>query len=320
MCVIAIAETDRPTDDMIEKMYAQNDQGAGIAWREDGYVKWEKGLDLEAVKKLCKEVPMPYIAHFRIASYGGKRESLCHPFPIDKKVPLNLKGRTKGHVLFHNGHWAKWRETMLDTVVASNTPVPSGKWSDTRAMAFTASVYGIGVLELIDEKAVAFGPETCDLSGSGWAIVDKIWVSNRFWEHRTVHHGMGHNYYEGNNLCKMGTCNAHKYAETDYCYQHRHMINEDKEELPVINIKKEGDDKDKSIITLAEVVANSKRASGGKLNLLPFAEIERRFKAGHMSNNQFKKARKRYQKEQKSMRKHLEKFHLETMPPMTIVH
>lgn len=193
MCVIAVAAKERCSPEMVAKMFQANQHGAGIAWRDKdekgvGTVAWKKGLDLEEVTELCAQVPLPYVAHFRIPSCGGPSLFLTHPFPIQKDVPLELEGSTKGNVLFHNGHWTAWKTTMLDASIRGNGKLPLGKWSDSRAMAWMAAHYGIGMLEFIDEKAVVFGPIELELFGSGtWGKASEgIWVSNKGWEHERV--------------------------------------------------------------------------------------------------------------------------------------
>lgn len=151
---------------------------------------WKKGLTLDEVQELIARVPMPFIAHFRVPSCGGPSEFLTHPFPIQKDVPLDIEGSTKGSVLFHNGHWNSWKQTMLDASVRGSNKLPVGKWSDSRAMAWMAANYGIGMLEFIDEKCVVFGPKELELFGQhGWAKIRQeggIWVSNKGWEHERV--------------------------------------------------------------------------------------------------------------------------------------
>src|SRR3990167_4889598 len=202
MCVVMVAHKTRPTEDMLEKGWNANPAGAGIAWREtkEGKgkkdspivtVEWRKGLELKDVIDLAATVPLPNIVHFRIPSVGGKSAQLCHPFPIEDSVSLALKGSTTGHVLFHNGHWGTWKDKTYDALVRKGMKMPSGKWSDTRAMALIASIYGIGVLDLIDEKAIAFGPSDIEISGSGWSWENEVLCSNTSWKygHTTRHCG-----------------------------------------------------------------------------------------------------------------------------------
>lgn len=194
MCVILIAPNDRPCPEMVEAAYLTNEKGAGAAWREDGRVHWKKGLlSLEEMQELAVNLPLPYVLHFRIPTCGGARKDLAHPFPIDPTLPNTLEGDTDGFVLFHNGHWTRWRESMLETVHNTSCKLPNGKWSDSRAMAWSASIYGLSYLDLLDEKYVAFGPnqEDIEVSTFGWTVVEGIWASNLGWQHKPVWHRRG---------------------------------------------------------------------------------------------------------------------------------
>ena len=197
MCVIVIARTTRPAENMIEACYEANNAGAGIAWRDGGKVKWSKGLTVGEIQDLCKTVPLPYVAHFRIPTCGGPTKEMCHPFPIDPRTTLQLKGSTEGFVLFHNGHWADYKKVAFESAVKGKIKIPPGRWSDSRAMAWVASLYGLGALDFIDEKVCAFGPNQGDLQiyGNGWSTTEEgLLVSNEFWKARrgTFHGGVGY--------------------------------------------------------------------------------------------------------------------------------
>lgn len=192
MCVIVIVskDADRPSEDMVEQMWQKNPDGGGIAYREgrgaERHVVWEKGLmgketGLLRMKELIKTVPTPYVAHFRIASRGGVRSELTHPFPVEKDTSLALTGTTRGEVLFHNGDWKEWEDWSRSAAVQSNTRIPTGKWSDTRGMAWLCSIYGLGFMEFLSgQKGVAFGPKTLEVFGNGWKIIDNVYCSNDF--------------------------------------------------------------------------------------------------------------------------------------------
>ncbi len=254
MCVIALVGLDptmpvkRLTPDIVDKMFTHNSEGAGIAWREDGLVKWEKGLELEGMQTLCAEVPMPYVAHFRIATCGGNRQDLCHPFPIDKNAPLFTTGHTKGYVLFHNGHWGDWKKELKEVARQSNfkIQIPSGKWSDSRAMAWAAAYYGNNILEIIDEKAIAFGPEDYEVYGTGWVKEQEIWCSNNHWnwgqgqgmgqgstsftmcrERQCTKPKFGQWEYCVDHMCKDPTCHEIRMGYTEYCHKHQRLKTED---------------------------------------------------------------------------------------------
>lgn len=188
MCVIMLVDNKkgiRPTDEMVQKAWTRNPHGVGIAWREGDEVVWAKGLDFEAAKKAIKETPLPYVVHFRHASPAAGSEksikpAMCHPFPVSKATGLGLTGRTKGYVLFHNGNWAAWEYDLKAAAINSNTPIPTGKWTDSRAMAFLCSIYGLGFMELLtDQKGLAFGPKYYEVfSGKGWYPINDVWCSN----------------------------------------------------------------------------------------------------------------------------------------------
>lgn len=188
MCVIMLVDNKknaRPTDIMVEKAWLRNPHGAGIAWREGDEVVWQKGMTYEEICKAIKETPLPYVAHFRHSSPAAGSEknikpAMCHPFPVDRKSSLALTGRTKGYVLFHNGNWSAWEFEVKQAAIHSNTPLPVGKWSDSRALAFLCSIYGLGFMELLsDQKGLAFGPKYYEVfSGRGWYPLNEIWCSN----------------------------------------------------------------------------------------------------------------------------------------------
>lgn len=295
MCVIAISDKERITEEMVRKMYSANDAGAGIAWREkvEGVpvVRWKKGLKVEEIVELASSAPLPFIAHFRIPSCGGKSLTLTHPFPIEKNVRLLMEGTTQGHVLFHNGHWTQWKDKTLETAIRKGARLPSGKWSDSRAMAWIASFYGLGVLDMIDEKVVAFGPTTCEISGSGWAqIKPGIWASNRGWEN-----------------VNLGRDNS--YFTRDHRHHHGGKATEE--------------DKDK--IQEGLVVPNgaaSRQGPGGAPTAVPFTQsladwdlAEMMYKKGSITKSAWKNAKKKFEKAEKK-----EKRRVSKLPPDGLVH
>lgn len=295
MCVIFIAETRRPTEVMVDKAYFQNNAGAGIAWRDSGYVKWEKGIDLAKVQDLVTKLPMPFVVHFRIPTEGGKRVQLCHPFPIEKTAPLDLKGRTKGMVLFHNGHWAEWRKVVLDTLARFPAAVlPPGKWSDSRAIAWCAAYYGYNVLELINEKAVAFGPGQNDLdaAGSGWSLIDEqpgLWASNRVWEFRNNNHFDNLRPY-----CReIGCSSKDLVSRTPYCSRHQ------KGKIITATALPEAADSEDEKKTSIETATSFKESVGGDSTESPFEHSFRiayqLWQEGKISKKRFKKAKRIYE-------------------------
>lgn len=184
MCVIAIVETSRPTTEQVAQMYAANPRGGGVAWRLNGRVSWEKGLTLEEMQEKNRDLPLPYVLHFRVPSHGTAQSLFgCHPFPIRDDASPMLFGQTDGFVLFHNGLWHRWKEELKDLAAKGGWKIPSGAWTDSRALALVANHMGLGMLELIDEKVVAFGPGEDDIEIFGsWQKCGEMLVSNTTWE------------------------------------------------------------------------------------------------------------------------------------------
>lgn len=214
MCVVAIAQEKALTEEHVKKMFGSNRDGGGVAFRKDGRVHWRKGLSEQEMIDQCLTLPIPYVAHFRIASCGGIRADLTHPFPIAKDVPLNLKGSTTGAVLFHNGHYHRWKDQLLSLATGSGLRVPTGAWSDSRLMAWVAAHCGINILPFFDEKIVAYGVEEMDIWGTGWTEVDGLVVSNRTWEH-------SHMSSFQNMVCKYKQCKVRRVDDTMYCAEHQ---------------------------------------------------------------------------------------------------
>jgi hypothetical protein len=222
-------------------MFHYNDHGAGIAWRETKandengnprvVVKWKKGLDLPEMQKLCRELPLPYVAHFRIASGGfSKKPILTHPFPIeDQHKAHDLEGETLGAVLFHNGHWGNWKDEVKGACRAFGVRMPDGRWTDSRGMSFLANLYGYSYMELIDEKIVIFSPHGMDVINNGWVKVNDIWCSNNFFEKKTStgymntgNGGSSNQISAVHGMCRFYRCTELENVVNGYCPKHAH--------------------------------------------------------------------------------------------------
>lgn len=206
---------------MVKKMWEDNPHGGGVAWRKDGKVHWQKGLSLEEMQDRCKNLPMPYVAHFRVASVGGIRPILTHPFAVeDFDKSLALEGETEGSVIFHNGHWGEWRNFTLQTACEFGMKLPDGRWSDSRAMAWLAGLYGYSLLEILDQKIALMSPTSLEfiLGTDGWVKVDGLWCSNDRFDRRYFHQGGFGNTYH---ICRFGRCTENKDLDTDgHCRLH----------------------------------------------------------------------------------------------------
>lgn len=296
LCVIAVCDDKRPTADIVKAMFETNSAGAGIAWRAGDSVEdvedivsgttrqrlvnprviWRKGLDLKGVQELCASVPLPFVVHFRIPTAGGTTPLLTHPFPVTNEVALDLKGEIKGYVLFHNGHWSSWKQASLETALKMGIKIPSGKWSDSRAMAWAASLYGPGVLDMIDEKSVLFGPDNVEICGSGWKREMDLWVSNDHW---------------------VGKVPRTFVSVTDRrlpaAYRDRAQS----------HIRTEEPNGNVALTPAEQAKADTKGTGGRSVRGLPFLELQTLWKQGKVSKNQWKKAKKRHEREEELARK-----------------
>ena len=186
MCVIVVAETARPSQALVRAAIHANPDGNGIAWVEGRKVAWIKGLDDDALVQACATAPLPFIAHARIASVGGKTKELCHPFPVVEGLGLDKLSGFAPLALFHNGHWNDWKSALLNALTAQGKKLPRGQWSDTRAMAYLAYRYGADALTLLptgQRIATLDARGEVMTYGQGWSkVAEGLWTSNALWQ------------------------------------------------------------------------------------------------------------------------------------------
>lgn len=290
MCVIMIVDGERPTRTMIEKAADWNDHGMGIAYREDGEVVWRKGIDdVEEVIGLAETLPIPYVLHFRIASSGGKRRELNHPFPVDKRTSLALTGRTKGYVLFHNGDWKEWEPMARSAAVQSNTRIPTGKWSDTRAMAWLCSIYGLGFMEFLPtQRGVAFSPDDIEVfTGNGWTQINGVWCSNDIFMQKG--NAASTNAWT---ICSFDNCQRRDIDKHYRCPEH-----------PWVGVQQEtmkqatgnGTSGVAQNAPFHQSGAGSKKTEASSERLISLSLAERWNREGHLSNNKFKAVKRAFE-------------------------
>jgi hypothetical protein len=208
MCVILVCDETRPSPEAVAESWRANSHGGGVAWLDQTgprpLVRWRKALKLDEMSIYCADLPLPFIAHFRVASVGGHSLELTHPFPVTPTAELDLEGATEGAVLFHNGTWREWREPLW-TLGIQRQGLPWGPWSDSRAMAVLAAEIGESALELVEgwqrictfspQPDVQFGlPYTLNLYGD-WPNRedDGLLASNGSWKPRASEAGWRQN-------------------------------------------------------------------------------------------------------------------------------
>lgn len=167
MCIIVVAKTKFPSKEVLEMCEKQNGHGGGIAWRENGLVRWKKGLKAIEMLEFEAKGP-PWLIHFRIATVGGIRPELTHPFPINSCASLDLEGTTDSGVVAHNGNWFQWHSKVME-MANDGHDLPKGPWSDTRAIAWMTAMHSIDYLKEVNEKVAILTPEQFTTYGSwGW--------------------------------------------------------------------------------------------------------------------------------------------------------
>lgn len=186
MCVIICCDKESgfPALQTLESAEALNRHGGGIAWiGENGKVQYQKGINAKQIFAITKQIPLPAIIHFRIASIGAVNDPLCHPFPINEEASCDLSGECDS-VLFHNGTWHGWSDICLQTVIKKDIKFPEGQWSDSRAMAWLVDKYDTGILNLLTDgnKVAVFSKEGIKKYGS-WVKVKDFSCSNNYFDH-----------------------------------------------------------------------------------------------------------------------------------------
>lgn len=185
MCIIICVEDGHfPTKATLKSAESLNSDGGAIAWlNKDGTMSYKKGIKASKISKIIKNQLTPNhvktaIIHFRIASVGGVKPQLCHPFEITNEVSLNMgKGKTTTELLFHNGTWSDYADTLLDYLKVQKTPVqiPKGDYSDSRIMAYLA--FQLGHQEL--NKLVSGWNKIAILTSEGIVKYGTGWVNHK---------------------------------------------------------------------------------------------------------------------------------------------
>ena len=108
MCIAVYIPAERDlTDQQIKNCFANNPDGAGLMWQENGKVHIKKGFfKVEELIKAFREIPITVARglHCRIATSGKISTECCHPFPIIKDI--KAMGRAECIVdsaVIHNG-------------------------------------------------------------------------------------------------------------------------------------------------------------------------------------------------------------------------
>ena len=132
MCVIMVSPIgEKVAREVFQRMWNANDDGFGMMYRTREGVGIVKGLlGMEEAWEQYALLPegVPHVLHFRLATHGGVKPELTHPFLVHEESPLVQVGVSERPVLAHNGVWSlhalKQKEVNL-----------RGPVSDTRGLA-----------------------------------------------------------------------------------------------------------------------------------------------------------------------------------------
>lgn len=181
MCVAVLIETQTGvSEDDVRKMASANPHGGGVAWCDGNLIHYRKGLTADDVIKLLPVLPRPFLMHFRIATRGGQKPELTHPFPIgyDAITKIDdLTGSARG-VLIHNGTWNDFHKYIPIGVKYSDV-------SDTQIAAYVAG-FDESILEHVSWSnalmtAAGGGRVNVTLRGQ-WTEIDGNYFSNTHWQ------------------------------------------------------------------------------------------------------------------------------------------
>jgi hypothetical protein len=159
----------------------------------------------------------------------------------------------------------------------TGTQIPLGKqWSDTRLMAWLCSIYGVGFMDWIGEKGVAYGPDYMEVftGKDGWKKIDDVWVSNEYFHTRkkVEEKPKSEPKRDGviisrNILCRAPKCTRMDIDDTGFCFECREKRRKDAFATANAtngNVKEEAKSKDPLVwptVELAELMFKEKNCS-----------------------------------------------------------
>jgi hypothetical protein len=184
MCIIAICEKRKLTDEEFSACWESNGHGMGYAYWDGEKVISAKGfMEQNEAKAAYNVLPVPHVVHFRIASSGGICPELTHPFLCTANSKLFKKYSGTDLVLFHNGTLTDWHSLLMNSIFQTKV-IPSGAMSDSRAMAMAVSVLGPRLLQMYSsQKWVVVSKDGAEKVGP-WVESDTVFFSNRGFEPR----------------------------------------------------------------------------------------------------------------------------------------
>lgn len=178
MCVIAICENRALTSSEFNECWDSNTHGMGFAFWNGSEITFKKGfMNKKDAKKAYKDIPVPHVVHFRIASAGEVCPELTHPFLCSKKSSLLLSSKGEIPVLFHNGTVGNY-QTLLLMAIFKTKHFPQGRMSDSRAMAVAVSQVGPDLLDMYSSHKWVYVTKDGFRKVGDWIEEDGVFFSN----------------------------------------------------------------------------------------------------------------------------------------------
>lgn len=163
--------------------YTRNNDGCGFAFARKGEIVSAKGLlKWNKFKKLAADAnseEVQSLIHFRLATHGGVRNTLCHPFVFE--------AGNKEFALIHNGVFsditpgkdesdtsAFVKEYMTFLFSLSEDPL-----HDERVKHIVSKLIGSNKVAVLDSNGAAL--MWGGWNGSGWDRVGDSYYSNLYW-------------------------------------------------------------------------------------------------------------------------------------------
>jgi hypothetical protein len=157
--VIAVSPVgEKVVKGVFDRMWEANNDGFGMMYRAKGGVGVVKGImDKDEAWDVYSQLPkgVPHVLHFRLATHGGVRPELTHPFVVDEKSPIVQEGVVDKPVLAHNGIWYAYALKRSEVRL-------KGPTSDSRVLAAWLGKQAVGrrvgdVLKEVYSEVVAAG-------------------------------------------------------------------------------------------------------------------------------------------------------------------
>lgn len=225
MCVIVYKPKgiELPDENTLRKCWNYNNDGAGVAWIERGWIEIRKGfMEFEELMEFLNKkdwTKKTLILHFRAVSKGAKIPLMTHPFTIQEKNRLVYK--TKNMTIFHNGTISGFgNETNSDTYEFT-------KWlGQLKTMGVTEKAL-IEIIRRIGylDKFLVITPKKIYMIGR-WYEKNNCYYSNLYWDEEPSLYYWKRSYLKGYGLGSSFNDDW----DWDYQYSYGYKWNDKKED------------------------------------------------------------------------------------------